>query len=397
MVGSFENMNLDHDQNKFYTEMSRHIQAGQKGMYLLNAAAGTGKTFTCAKFLEQQDYKVVFLAYTHAAVNVLKSHPILKMNPHVEIKTIHSFFNSVPSRSAKCGTLKFSFRRFITNDLIIIVDECSMINRSMFNMFSRIASNNFIIFIGDELQLPPVSESTSPCFSLPCSWTLQKQQRASDHLLFQRVRDWVQGNDELPKFEKCRDFNNVTVLCHSNVAANTYNLRARARLYGDNEMEYVSGENFYDQNGELKRISNVTVYKEFIEFRRHDSVPFKKRKSGLDLEFYRIELEDCSVLQKPVCRSEWFKIKKHWNDLCKQLQQVKEWSAFHDFCKEYDADIQRPYAMTIYKAQGKTLGNVAFDMRDIQRCTSGQSDSTLYKRLVYVAVTRAKGSVFVVS
>lgn len=133
--------------------------------------AGTGKTYTTLKSIESmmrndKSIKVSCLAFTHSAVNNMKS-IISKFNENqLKFYTIHKFFQ-----------LPIPFKPIPTNHKVkdkmnvnlIVIDEFSLIPldimRYMIDCFESIIYNLEIIFIGDILQLPPIAPESDKIFN----------------------------------------------------------------------------------------------------------------------------------------------------------------------------------------------------------------------------------------
>ena len=147
--------------------------------YLLDGSAGTGKTHIMETLLSHRK-DVILAAPTHKAAKVLSE----KVGRNVF--TIHKLLNYKMKYDKNGDTIFYqetdtNNKRIILenkqikvilpptgiNDLllryIIVIDEASMISEELF--FKLISLNNKILFVGDNLQLPPVNEDTSKVFS----------------------------------------------------------------------------------------------------------------------------------------------------------------------------------------------------------------------------------------
>jgi len=122
---------------------------GSHSVTLLSGAGGTGKTFTLTRAFD--GYKVLYLAPTHAAVDVLKG-----MGSEADtFKTCHSVTGWFPT-----GFRKVSLDVFNTHD-VVVVDESSMLEERMTNKLIELCqlSNTPLIFSGDHCQLPSVEDN----------------------------------------------------------------------------------------------------------------------------------------------------------------------------------------------------------------------------------------------
>ena len=143
--------NLNKLQQDFVEKMCENIKNIYNGMYLLEAPAGCGKTF-CVSYLIHKipwiDYYVI--APTH------KAKKMLSKNLNGNVETVHRFLNS-KMEYTKDGEQEYTFNPPPIKNSLIFIDECSMINDEIYDIFlQKYAPHNIIIFAGDPLQLPPV-------------------------------------------------------------------------------------------------------------------------------------------------------------------------------------------------------------------------------------------------
>lgn len=143
-------MNFSYEQEEFMNSVIDDYNNNRYGMKLLNAPAGTGKT-TVAKELYTMPFSnnIIFVAPTHKACGILEQ-------SIRGVITVHKFLNAKPIYDQITGDITFKFTKKEYKKKIIIVDECSMINNEMFKLFKELSTENFIIFLGDDLQLPPI-------------------------------------------------------------------------------------------------------------------------------------------------------------------------------------------------------------------------------------------------
>lgn len=82
-----------------------------------------------------------------------------------------------------------------------------------------------------------------------------------------------------------------------------------------------------------------------------------------------------------------------WNQYRKEMklaQEIMDWPKFY-FLKDCVADLRLSYCSTVFKAQGRSCNYVIVDVDDIlQKCSSLDQA----KRLIYVAITRARVKVY---
>lgn len=109
----------------------------------LSGSAGTGKSILLSKLAEKLADEAVVLTPTGKSTDVL-------IKKGVDSATIHSFIYHPILK----GNKVIGFKRSENYSNIIIVDECSMLNKRLLN--DLVDSCNKLILIGDDAQLPPV-------------------------------------------------------------------------------------------------------------------------------------------------------------------------------------------------------------------------------------------------
>jgi hypothetical protein len=147
-------------------------------MILLNASAGTGKTYLLSclikKLLQNENIKKIeFACPTHVSLNIAKTKILNQINTisdKLNITTIHSLLKYTQNIQHD-GTIEYTrnYNKKISLECdLIIVDECSMIDNLMYLDLKNICKKNNIkiIFNGDEYQLPPIGIEKSLIFTL---------------------------------------------------------------------------------------------------------------------------------------------------------------------------------------------------------------------------------------
>ena len=150
-------------------EVIAHIKKFLKStskIFVLSGHAGTGKTTVIKKILDNYGGKAVVSAPTNKALQVISQtamfdgvtiHSLLGLQPDVSLDD----FN--PNKP-QFGQVKPST---IQDYNLIIIDEASMINDSLFNLIQdeidRLVKVK-IIFMGDKAQLPPIAQESSKVF-----------------------------------------------------------------------------------------------------------------------------------------------------------------------------------------------------------------------------------------
>ena len=133
--------------------------------FLLDGAAGTGKTFCLQQLLDSVDGTVLFTAPTNKAVKVLQQ-TLNAADIHSECCTIYSALNlrMLPDGAVKVLTASEQRGRINWASVsLCVVDEASMVGKVL-RRYIRDVQDNYgtrFLFVGDSAQLPPVGEPES--------------------------------------------------------------------------------------------------------------------------------------------------------------------------------------------------------------------------------------------
>lgn len=181
---------LNEQQNYFYHSSLSIVQNRKTGLVLLNAPAGTGKTYTITLLFNELKGQVPvhILAPTHKAKSLFP--------PEMKAKTIHCFIGARPYFREEDGKLLFHEHKgcelcgtevdqsdmyqhvlectTISKECeektkkgeysVVIVDETSMLDVDMLAFFKTYALHSLVIFTGDNAQIPPIGLEMSPIF-----------------------------------------------------------------------------------------------------------------------------------------------------------------------------------------------------------------------------------------
>jgi ATP-dependent exoDNAse (exonuclease V) alpha subunit len=422
-------MVLNERQQEFVNYVIKNYK--NNGMVLLNASAGTGKTFLAKHIIKEITKKkgrVKVVAPTNKAVNVLMKHEIYA-------STIHRFLNAV-SKYKDNGKVYFEFSSPFFVNHIIIVDECSMITNEMFERFRELSTNNYLIFMGDDLQLPPINaeefdendvkikvSKLSPVFNITPKFTLTKNMRSleiTSNLYLEKSRESVYKKqmpsvlyetsikDMLRKFMEDED---TIIVSFSNISVNNYNKIVREHKFkktGDELEKYYEGEVLFFSNG-MRKIGDDKYYSgdkvriqdletEYIEIeyigcdhpqgdnKNKCNICGKKINPPEMINFYKITDQNNNTWYKPIDLYKFMKVKKDYKNYAIERKTSNTWKGYYDWLNRFDADLKYSYAMTIHKSQGSEFKNVFVDRNNLIRSTS--QDLLLKLHGYYTAISR---------
>lgn len=400
--------------------------------------AGTGKTLCTMEAVKRCNKSPAITAPTHKAVGVLSelSTKELRENFNVKYGTIHSLLALKGYR--KGSTLEFRPSKKtppVHEYDLLIVDEVSMLDDRMLGYIND-AANYFdlrVIFMGDPLQLPPVSPSKkkksdnlslfdhdlarfddiSSAFSVPgvvldeimryggaieqtvagVRGPLSEGDFDGINLAKFSVKDETGevevGRAESAWFDRAVDLFEANVdakiLAHTNRRVDQLNANIRRRLLGDDIPDYIAGENFvaistYTRNDHI--VLHTEEQFELVEV-------YLSTYLNFDAWFMTVKRKDGTTTKiKVLHKDEERRFAAELKTVSRAAAMSGNWDTFWTY-KEAFASIRLPYATTVYKSQGSTFENVFVDQREIVSITSKDAIKSLRARLMYVAYSRA--------
>lgn len=452
------------EQLEFCQQMAGFLTRRQdESCFVLRGYAGTGKTTSVAalvKALGSFRLKAQLMAPTGRAAKVMGGYTGLKAF------TIHK--KIYRKKSAVHTDSTFELAPNLASNTVFIVDEASMINDDwntqrgssflgdliefVFSPTSDGRSrNNYLMFVGDTAQLPPVGSLESPALqpaylrdqfhinvqSLELRQVVRQQQHsgilANATALRQLIGDYQEFDSVLPKFitkgfkdvfsmrglrlvegleyaYRKFDIENCLVVCRSNKSANQYNNQIRARLLyrdevitgGDHIMVVKNNYFWLPENQEASFIANGDMAKVIRVRREEERFGFKFVEVILELLDYpdlggitcKVILDalqvDAPNLTKPQQQQIFEGLQEdyaHISNSRERLQAIKEDPYYNAL------QIKFAYAVTCHKAQGGQWDAVFVDQGFL---TEDMVDLD-FLRWLYTAVTRAKSQLFLVN
>lgn len=163
------NLKFKGDQEMVYNAFIDFYKS-ERQIMLLKGRAGTGKTYIAQQLIEyiveEKEVRVAMLAPTGQAVRVCKQNATV-MNNLIDYRTIHSAFRMRPKKIN--GKLVFfpdyNAESPINKIDIIFVDEVSMLEDRLFDeIIAYVEQGKKFVLIGDEGQIPPINHSYSKPF-----------------------------------------------------------------------------------------------------------------------------------------------------------------------------------------------------------------------------------------
>lgn len=440
---------LNDEQKELQKQLKDFITGTKSGFFGVLGAGGTGKTFTICNSIPVD--KAIFLGATNKVVGVIKSQ--LKANGAigVEAKTLDSFFGFKMEKDHENRSITtHSMPPLHLVPEVIVVDEISLINDEVCSLLLRLKGERKIILMGDDMQLPPISNDESKNgfeengfkkslifkhFDHVFTLTIQVRQTEGSalHGLIKGFRNFMHTNlcykkiarlksngvdvsffqDNDPEFIDIIRREEVTCVCYKNLTALSFNwligsIKTGQPKYMVNEI--VSGDTvFFDsyyKNGDTTFFTSELV--EVLEIEEncqgtftHEDIsvqyPFKKikvKRKGEDIKFlihvgYGYRDTNSAIYSK--LNYERGKIKQKGQlNIADKKKLAASFTAYNDFTVGL-AKLKKPFGITSHKAQGSTFDHVIVPVYDY-----GNRNYQDSNQLFYVAMSRAKKSIIFV-
>lgn len=411
-------------------------------MMLLKGAAGVGKTTTAAELIRILEVEFPYMskvigAPTHKAVRVLK-----RMAGDMDAATIHSLLGMTESIDDRTGAVRFVQSRdpdqiSINQYSLAIFDEASMIDSKLFHLLEKYSHRVKIIFIGDHVQTPPVSELDAMPFTHAEQYNIgvlelhEVVRQALDNPIIAyalSIRDMYKTDKPLPIPELAinpsggikvigstqsvdvikavltqyfcsinflYDSDYMKVIAWTNATVNGYNTEIRKLIYEKDTLPmimlgeklimdkpYMQGKKkIFSTNDEIEVESYVvqTTEIEYVEIRYYQTNVSIEESGKKKVKQINIVHEDSVVAFNKLIES----LKQRALSASSHARGLA-WKKYYDTRRLF-AEVKYNYAVTVHKAQGSTYTNCMVIFPDIVKNRKSEERN----RIMYTAVTRA--------
>lgn len=430
------NLNLTDEQKRVYSHLLGFLHDPNKQAIIIDGSGGVGKSFminyicnnliedyTCSCQISGKNPEYRFIIPTATTNKACES---LSQYLKTTVQTIHNYLGLVVFDDYETGeTSVVPSRSYRTrHNEVILIDEASMINNATFEYIKKALlkedCNCKVIYVGDKYQLPPIKEDISQVYLQGYEeLSLTKLLRASNQELIsinKAAKQLVIDGTEIPVKEglnvhflndttapkyiinnfKSPDHNNL-ICCYTNKSVIAYNNYCK-QIRGITT-PYVKGEHYVCNNvvhmsdSNRENLSVIFHVEDECKITDIDFNPQQVKVCGKKtIEAYRAEIENLSCGSKFVVYLPT-DINKHLEQIKlikKQAMQDKElWRDYYAM-KNFFPDIRPRDAKTIHKAQGSSVEDVFIDLNDLSHCY----DKNVTRRLLYVAISRARKNVY---
>lgn len=413
----------------------------------LEGPAGTGKTTLLLGLIlagVEERVNIMVSAFTHKACSVLAEKlDFFRLDYEQrgmylpEPVTLHRLLN-LTIKQPKFGEPQSYYQKTEPElwDLdFLIVDECSMVGVFLVEHIEDVRTKQGVntLYAGDPHQLRPVNETAkSQTFNTVIKYALTKVLRHDGAILdlatatrkFKFIPNYVSKvtDDSIIRVVHDREEleldwlnmlkeamvkgeeSDVIMLCYKNANRFNYNLLARKLLYGEDTPRFVTGDLLialspYVQGTEviLSNNQDVPIYGEPQLNKGVTVLGFE----DFVCDYWTLETDKATIhVIEEHHKAEFYKkVRALGKDIEAQQAKAKEfnipamiktakdrWRDEYFPLKNFFADVDFRYALTIHKSQGSTFKNVFVD----PDYRLGRSEKV---SLFYVAVTRASRQV----
>lgn len=380
---------------------------------LLKGCAGTGKTFLInlitqqylKNLLEKRIYGDILLtAPTNKAVSVLKDKSTTN-HYYLRFQTIHKALSIKRFIDEKTG--KIFFKRSLGKKdplekcRLLVIDESSMLDSVLLQYILELKMK--VLFVGDYRQLNPVDENDSPVFNLKIpTFELtevirQKEDNPIIDLSYNLVKLSLQTDDYTEKggYYFTSDFEHILqlslenplknrVLAWTNRCVDSFNMKARKRLYGENPGKIELGEHLILSEPYKEMWTNFELKVKTL-FVQHKKL-YINEDWIVSVTCYVINGEFLAVHESS--EKDWTKLLREVKKKC-TTGELK-WKTYLALTETF-IRFSYMYAITVHKSQGSTYDVAILNYKDM--CYN--LNKTERKRLLYTAITRASKTVII--
>lgn len=330
-------------------------------------------------------------------------------------QTAASFFNLKVTENFKTGaqTLEKTGNWCVHENMIIFIDEASMIDSQMRKYIQEGTCNCKIIYVGDDCQMTPVMEKLSPVYDPvnsiehyeltkimrcdhPALLALNTQMReqvktgkvAEAIKIVPGVIDWFSEDQIYEALET--NFKETKLperfLVFTNKRVIQFNDFIRdVRGLGH---QYVVGEQLVCQHPyQASKHYNISVSEEVeivdIDPKVNVEHVYHTDDGDIEIAYNLVTLRSRVGVDLPLIRLP--NNRDHFAGVLQWLKDSKLWKPYYDLKKRF-IDLRQRDASTTHKAQGSSENVVYIDLTDISKCKN-PADAL---RLLYVAMSRAR-------
>ena len=368
--------------NQMQQEIVNAVLKGDKRIYMLNGAAGTGKSFTLKYIIDSYPGSILLTATTNKAKDLLTS------STKTECITTH---NALGFKMIRNGLEEYlcKVRDPLEADLLII-DEYSMMPKALWDSAIN-GEYKKILLVGDEAQLPAIGLRADITPEVKITLTQQMRQSSNEKLetFMSSLREAIDtkryidiSTISLPSnihlYDKHKDFckayidckDDKRILAYSNrvVDSYNYNINFKKGKYSVGDLLILNKPLGHLTNGSIVEVVEVIEYDKYFE----------------------LEVDLISITKKI----------KVFKTLAAEYGYIDPSINPDEYWRRVD-EVYKPkhlYSCTIHKSQGQSIKSVFIDLTDIKSALTRRPTRFNnynkpisvqdYMKLLYVAISR---------
>lgn len=406
-------MKLSGDQEAAWAKINVWL-SNDKPWFVLKGFAGTGKTFLLQLLSSRSG------VYLTAPTN--KAAKVLSKTTGIPVRTTFSFLGLRLKQVEDKLVMEYGVDKpYLPKGTVLVVDEGSMTGEELVKFLEDLTNRGVkVMFVGDPAQLPPVGETTSPCWKITddpeCRAYLKQVVRYDNQLLKLATevrtcifsKDWnspVENDNAdgvgvflhresgfLKKIDslKIEDYDESKIVAWRNKTVNKYNERVRSN-FGFTEPYCVGDRLLLGGPIEDNKVIIAHTDEEFVVRKVATGEIFVIGQAE-PIPIYSLSVEGDRTLLLSVPSDDSLDILLSNLSIKAKSSNGKDrsraWKEFWE-TKNLFHSVRYGYAMTAHRAQGSTYSNVYVDQTDIL----ANQDKREAFRCLYVALTRPTTSV----
>lgn len=433
---------LNAGQRKALIEIKTAFERGAR--HLLTGYAGSGKTTLMQAVVQSfmdRGLTVVVTAPTHKAVAVL-ARKMHQAGLEVQSCTVHSLLSLRPRVVEDRQVFERTSNAKPVLVDVVIIDEASMIPSDLMGHIRSSLKWQFVLFVGDPAQLPPVGEIESEAFGVvsrshldtivrqaegnpileaaliiresqsrkEVDWSWMDGSNANRQGLFKpgpALVKWMERAFLSDEFEADPDF--ARYLCWTNARVHFVNRMVRQWRYGKTDTPLMPGEPcmvrtpvfVHSFNEEYQREETEIVMQNCEEgIVQSIDAGTITHTFGANRERFTVSVPvwevivECDDARRVDCLlvKDDKAYKRAENELREWCRAGSDWRPFFRF-KEDFVDLRPLYALTVHSSQGSTFKHAIVDIDDIAK--REPQNLLEFQQLLYVAVTRPTDTIII--
>lgn len=403
-------MQLTDDQKAAHAAFTAFMVSPDKEM-VISGPAGVGKSTLLKHLMQDQDHIKIQRLLGEDVIDdwrltatTNKAAEVLQGSTGEEAKTVHSALSIQVRPDFKTGNVNLSRKANadVLCNALLVVDECSMIDRKLDQLIDEATYRCKILYVGDHCQMAPVGETLSPVFQrnkpIELKQVVRSQHTPAITALCSQLRQTVETGEfkpilPTPGVIEYMDPDTVMEELRRFFVYDPEGLGKTARILAYRNDQVIGFNNWI--RGEKGMPPNLTAGEWVISNAATCLINTQKR---LRIEQEVVVFDVGPVESFAVSRDVTTPVRRivlsggevwlpedpaHVASLLKHYSKLQDWSSYFKL-KEHMADLRPRDAATVYKAQGSTYHTVFVDLKDIGRCTNPNQAA----RMLYVACSR---------